>query len=481
MFQRRSFFIIVFCVLCVLPVAAQKQALTISPEHPKLGETITISYDPTAPGARLKMPLNVTLILKGYARPSVRNEATSAKVFDMKFVGGAWWKRFVFTDSLYLYYTLYVMERPGVIDDNKGLLWDIMMFGEDEHPLPNANLAKYFALQDINPPDLRRRQMEALQDELSTYPDNFRGRYVQSIDELKTSAHPGAVQLELSRRADFLMERYPDDLGALVFCSNAYRILGDTLTALHAESLILTNFPGSQDAEVLQFSNAFHEPDPDRRIFQLREMLKEYPNSAMADIAFDTIDSCLRNKDDTLTLATVKSEWSESKKGKVVVDPAFNVDVITKTLQNRHKIESPDFTFDELDSSKVSRNDYAGKVLVLEFWSSACKACQDLFPVLQKLYDNSASRPKVAILTVNTRSAADSTQAINQYFHDNHYTLPCALDKAAIASRFGVVAIPTTIILDEAGFIAYRKSGVFTPDEYEKTVNTVIDFLVQEH
>src|SRR5579862_6652864 len=90
----------------------QRRVVTIVPTEPRIGQPMYIVYDPAASEATLKHPLNVTLILNGYARPSVRGKLSSQKVFDMKLSGGKWVKRFVFSDSLRPYFTLYFMERP---------------------------------------------------------------------------------------------------------------------------------------------------------------------------------------------------------------------------------------------------------------------------------------------------------------------------------------------------------------------------------
>jgi len=55
----------------------QRRVVTIVPTEPRIGQPMYIVYDPAASEATLKHPLNVTLILNGYARPSVRGKLSS--------------------------------------------------------------------------------------------------------------------------------------------------------------------------------------------------------------------------------------------------------------------------------------------------------------------------------------------------------------------------------------------------------------------
>ncbi|HLX11185.1 MAG TPA: TlpA disulfide reductase family protein [Bacteroidota bacterium] len=460
----------------------QRRVVTIVPTEPRIGQPMYIVYDPAASEATLKHPLNVTLILNGYARPSVRGKLSSQKVFDMKLSGGKWVKRFVFSDSLRPYFTLYFMERPGVVDDNKGKLWDILLNGEDDKPLPDAHLAKYFALQDLNPPDLDRRQIDELQAEMSMYPDNFRGRYVQSVHELKTSNHPEALKLDLRRKADYLLGRYPDDIGALVYCSNVYRILGDTAAAQQAEGLILSTFGETPDAEILRFSTAFTMRDAEQRAYKLRELLKAYPNSDLADRAHDSVIAIYTLKGDTASISATNAEWQTSKASAAtsIIRPV-NLEDLVKTVHERPKIDAPDFSFDLTDSSgTVYRRDYIGKILVLQFWANGCPPCNDLFPQLQKTVESYGTNANVGFLVVNSAGPTDSMQSVAKFLSEKHYTFKSAIDRNSATSRLGVVAVPTTIVLDSKGRLAFRRSGNYGADDYKKTIDAVVDVLSKE-
>jgi len=130
------------------------------------------------------------------------------------------------------------------------------------------------------------------------------------------------------------------------------------------------------------------------------------------------------------------------------------------------------------DGGKVSSSDYAGRVLVVNFWAGYCAPCRAEAPLLeelsQKWADNGAS-----FLGVNTFDEAASAQAFARTYG---VTYPSVIDvnsgevQLAFAGSVAPSALPTTIVLDSSGRVAARILGaVATASILDAIIATVVE------
>jgi cytochrome c biogenesis protein CcmG/thiol:disulfide interchange protein DsbE len=101
--------------------------------------------------------------------------------------------------------------------------------------------------------------------------------------------------------------------------------------------------------------------------------------------------------------------------------------------------------------------DYAGKVVLINFWASWCAPCRREQPGLQALWRRLQSSGGVAFIGVDHLDKAESASGwIARY----DVTYPSVTDpEGAIADRFGVPFLPATIIVDAGGQLRYRLIG----------------------
>jgi len=116
----------------------------------------------------------------------------------------------------------------------------------------------------------------------------------------------------------------------------------------------------------------------------------------------------------------------------------------------------PDFSLENLQGKEVFIQEYLGKVLLLNFWTTWCTECRKEGPILEKL--NSQMQNKDFILF--RIDAKESRKTVEEFLKDNPTQMHILLDKKGKVERlFGVWAHPTSFLVDRRGYVRYRAMG----------------------
>ncbi|GAA1997608.1 TlpA family protein disulfide reductase [Microbacterium pumilum] len=120
----------------------------------------------------------------------------------------------------------------------------------------------------------------------------------------------------------------------------------------------------------------------------------------------------------------------------------------------------------------VSSGDFAGGVLVVNFWYAACGPCRAEAPDLEKAY-SAFEGQDVAFLGINTVDAPQAAAAFADTYGISYPSVMAAQDgavKLAFAERTPINATPTTLVLDGEGRVAARIIGQLPDDSFLTTL-----------
>ncbi len=118
---------------------------------------------------------------------------------------------------------------------------------------------------------------------------------------------------------------------------------------------------------------------------------------------------------------------------------------------------APAFNFPDRDGMAHTLQDYAGQVLVVNFWATWCPPCVRELPALDRLQQQLAA-DGVVVLGVNLGESAEEIDTFLQRVVDVEFTL--LLDPVMHASReWGIRGLPTTYIIDDHGTILFEVLG----------------------
>jgi peroxiredoxin len=122
--------------------------------------------------------------------------------------------------------------------------------------------------------------------------------------------------------------------------------------------------------------------------------------------------------------------------------------------------------------AEVTSADFAGDVLVVNFWYAACGPCRAEADDLEDAYTSFAGQD-VAFLGINTLDSAAAAAAFAETYG---ITYPSAIAsetpeiKLAFAEKTPIQATPTTLVLDAEGRVAARIIGQLPDPSILKTL-----------
>ncbi|MBS4535153.1 TlpA family protein disulfide reductase [Clostridium sp. D2Q-14] len=121
---------------------------------------------------------------------------------------------------------------------------------------------------------------------------------------------------------------------------------------------------------------------------------------------------------------------------------------------------APDFTLTTLGGDQVSLSDYKGKIVMINFWATWCKYCDEEMPDLQRLYDENKDDDFI-VLAVNV---GESEKIAKDYIEEGGYTFPVLLDEDREVSqrKYFVSAFPTSYYINKDGSLIGAVPGMMT-------------------
>jgi cytochrome c biogenesis protein CcmG/thiol:disulfide interchange protein DsbE len=136
---------------------------------------------------------------------------------------------------------------------------------------------------------------------------------------------------------------------------------------------------------------------------------------------------------------------------------------------------APDFVLTTFDEQEISSEDLKGKVVVLNFWASWCKPCEQEATDLETAWQYYQPRGDVVFLGL---AWTDTPTESAKYLDKFNISYPNGPDLGTrISQAFNRhMGVPETYIIDQNGVLHYIKIGPFTSLQ---EITTAIDPLLQ--
>ncbi len=141
------------------------------------------------------------------------------------------------------------------------------------------------------------------------------------------------------------------------------------------------------------------------------------------------------------------------------------------------EIPSPDCTFATLEGAPAKNlHAFQGDVVYVDFWASWCPPCVKSFPFLNQLEQEFKAKGLHVIGVNLDEKKADAEEFLNK----NPVDFEIVADQTKqCAKDFGVIAMPSSFLIDRKGNVRYIHQG-FRQGESDQLRAMVEQFLAEE-
>jgi peroxiredoxin len=117
---------------------------------------------------------------------------------------------------------------------------------------------------------------------------------------------------------------------------------------------------------------------------------------------------------------------------------------------------APAFDLQGADGKQYRLADFAGKVLVVNFWATWCPPCRKEMPSMQRMW-RGLQADGVELVAIDF---GDDKDVVAAFAIEAEVEFPLLLDqKGAVLQQFKALGLPTTYVIDRRGKLAYVATG----------------------
>ncbi len=126
----------------------------------------------------------------------------------------------------------------------------------------------------------------------------------------------------------------------------------------------------------------------------------------------------------------------------------------------RNPARVADFTMRDLEGREITAASLKGKVTILNFWATWCGPCRAEIPALVELQEK--YRDSLQIIGVSEDEAPP--EAVKKFAADHKVNYPVVMTSPELEKLFpGIVALPTSYVLDRESRIVQKHVGMLAP------------------
>jgi thiol-disulfide isomerase/thioredoxin len=148
--------------------------------------------------------------------------------------------------------------------------------------------------------------------------------------------------------------------------------------------------------------------------------------------------------------------------------------VVIRFVQNPEA--APPLQAQDLFGRPVNKDNWAGKVVLVNFWATWCPPCRMEIPELLELKKEYGDRLEI----VGISEDDDGPETVVKFVRQKGMTYPVVMaTKELVASYGGVPALPTTFVVNTEGRVVTKHSGLYPKETYDQEIRSLLGMPVE--
>ena len=146
-------------------------------------------------------------------------------------------------------------------------------------------------------------------------------------------------------------------------------------------------------------------------------------------------------------------------------------------LLAQHEPFAFDFALPDIDGKNVTKKDFTGKVLIVDFWATWCPPCKEEIPHFVELLQRHRDAG-LAVVGIACEQGLPNVAlaALRDFVKKNHVSYPCLIgDDKTQNCVPDTLAFPTTLFLDRSGKVRLRLVGSHPLVELDAIVSLLLE------
>jgi peroxiredoxin len=153
----------------------------------------------------------------------------------------------------------------------------------------------------------------------------------------------------------------------------------------------------------------------------------------------------------------------------LVMSPGdFRIERMIWGVHNWLGIAPPDFEVTDSSGANFRLSDYQGKVILLNFWATWCRPCQEEIPwffEFQHVYGDKG------FVVIGVSMDEGGWKAVRPVMDSQKINYRVAIGDRELAQKYGgLESLPQTMLLDRKGRLLVKHTGSTSKDQYERDI-----------
>jgi cytochrome c biogenesis protein CcmG/thiol:disulfide interchange protein DsbE len=132
---------------------------------------------------------------------------------------------------------------------------------------------------------------------------------------------------------------------------------------------------------------------------------------------------------------------------------------------------APDFSLTDVSGKQITLSSYKGRVVLLDFWAVDCGGCKIEVPWYVE-FDGKYRDKGLSLIGLDMYG--ESPSKIKPFMAQAHMEYPVAVGTDALGEKFGLTAMPLTLLIDRGGRIAVSHAGIVDKAAFERDIQLLL-------